>query len=116
MPWMTNSIAKAPRSNPKVLWMTLRTDEGNFLAILPDSHRDNADKRMMIKIGLNPIKWEFIDSPDFSERSITMVIAPGPAIRGVARGNVAREDNASSSNAFYAVSFLLCCLCSKTIW
>ena len=38
-----------------------------------------------------------------------MVMAPGPAMRGIARGKVARDNSASSSSAFSAVflSFFL---------
>ena len=51
-----------------------------------------------------------METPDFSDKSMAKVIAPGPAIRGIASGKVAREDSYSTSIASSIVSSLLFCL------
>ena len=67
------------------------------------------------QIALTPAVCEFIELDDSSERRITVVIAPGPAINGIANGKVASDDKATSLIAFSAVAFLLFCLFSNTI-
>ena len=44
------------------------------------------------QIALTPAVCEFIELDDSSERRITVVIAPGPAINGIANGKVASDD------------------------
>ena len=66
-------------------------------------------------MGMKLSIFSITSGPDFSDISIVIVIAPGPAIRGIASGKVANDNTDISSFAVSAKFCLLSSRFSKTI-
>ena len=80
-----------------------------------DSHIATVAISTTMSIGKYEIKPSKADEYDSLDISKLVAMAPGPAINGMDRGNIAIDFIVSSSMAVSAVFCLLVCLCSKTI-
>ena len=69
---------------------------------LDDSHIHIPAKNTERVTGKKLIILLIISGPEFSAMSIVIVIEPGPAISGIAKGNVANEITETSSRAVSA--------------
>ena len=115
IPDITYSIARAPKSNPKTLCITPNNDKLIISISLEDSHIHIPAKMTESITGKKLIILLINSGPDFSAMSIVIVIEPGPAINGIARGKVAKDIAEISSIAESAKFCLLSSLFSNTI-
>jgi len=89
IPDTTNSIAKAPNNIPKIFSTTMIIVGPTILDRFAESHIANAAIIIIIKMGIKFIKisMELLSFDSAIRRAV--VIAPGPAISGMAKGNIA---------------------------
>ncbi len=91
MPATTNSIARAPSNIPKIFCTTIIMVGPTFFERLAESHIAKATKIIIIKIGVKFISISVRSFTFDSAISKAVVIAPGPAIKGIAKGKIARD-------------------------
>ena len=115
MPEITYSIANAPNNKPNTLWITLNKDKLIISTSLEDNHIQTPARITESITGKKLITLLISSGSDFSAISIVIVIAPGPAISGIAKGKVANDMAEISSIAESAKFCLLSSLFSKTI-
>ena len=115
IPEITYSIANAPNNKPNTLWITLNKDKLIISTSLEDNHIQTPAKITESITGKKLITLLINSGSDFSAISMVIVIAPGPAISGIAKGKVANDMAEISSIAESAKFCLLSSRFSKTI-
>ena len=106
MPEITYSIANAPNNKPNTLWITLNKDKLIISTSLDDNHIQTPARITESITGKKLITLLINSGSDFSAISIVIVIAPGPAISGIAKGKVA-NDMAEISSIAESAKFCL---------